>query len=92
MYERDTGICSFSPTIWERLRLTWWNGVTPEAQPALAASLDMEVAGEWVQQGDWLYDTGNFWADTEINRCGPGVYQAINRYYWIDDTQVWGPE
>lgn len=89
--ERDTGECSFDWSAWEKFRLTWWNSVNPEGQEALAVMLDIEVGEEWVQQGDYLYDQGNMWKDSAINRCGPGVLQATNRYYWLDDTEIWGP-
>lgn len=85
------GATSTPPDTWARFRLTWWNGTTPEGVPALTISLDKYIAGEWVQQGDWLYDTENMWATSDINRCGPGGYEVSYAYLWHDDTEVWGP-
>lgn len=86
-----TRTTSTTPDTWERFRTTWWNGTTPEGVPALTISLDKYIAGEWIQQGDWLYDTENMWATSDINRCGPGGFEVSYAYLWHDDTEVWGP-
>lgn len=78
---------------WEYFRLTWWNGKTPAGVDALAATLEKYIAGEWVKQGEVVYDTGNQFKDSEINRCGPGIVGVEQGYpTYIDDTEIWGPE
>lgn len=79
----------FEKDCWMRLRLTWKNAITGQGNANLDVTLDREVDGEWVQQGDPIHDPLNRWQDSEINRCGLmcDVYTAYHN--WIDDTEIW---
>lgn len=72
---------------WHRYRITWWNGVNEQNQPALACELEQEIGGEWVSRGI-LYDTANQFKDSATNRCGIGLTQVDN---FQDDTEIWIP-
>ena len=76
---------------WTHYRSFWYNGETPGHVPALCVDVYREIAGEWVKEGNTLYDTANSWKDSAINRAG---FKSYSRYgvpqYW-DDTEIWGP-
>lgn len=76
---------------WYQDRITWWNGLTADGEDALTLMLERYLAGEWVQQGDWLYDTANQFKDSETNRCGLRITQHEDHPVWFDDTEIWGP-
>ncbi len=77
---------------WYHDRWTWWNGRNPDAEEALTVMMERYIAGEWVQQDDWLYDTENRWKDSDINRCGIGGYEFLGKWTWFDDTLIYAPE
>lgn len=77
--------------MWHRDRITWWNGESMEGISAITISLEREIDGVWVQQGDWVYDIANQWKDSAVNRCGIGYYQNADKYGWFDDTEIWVP-
>lgn len=88
-----TQAATSDPGTWEFLRITWWNGMTPAGEEALAVTMEKYIAGEWVKQGDTIYHEANLWKDSEINRCGLSCYVIGADYYvWYDDTEIWGPE
>lgn len=80
---------TFPKNTWIQIRLSWWNGYTAAGLPALAVMMERYIAGEWVKQGDTLYDEDNEFKDSEINRCGPASRATSVNYAWIDDTEVW---
>ena len=75
---------------WYHFRTVFWNGADGEGNPALAVQLFLEVAEEWVQQGETLYDTQNQWKDSEINRLGIGGRTDSAPHHYFDDTEIWG--
>ena len=75
---------------WYHLRTIYWNGLNLEGTPALCIELYVEIDGQWVKQGNTLYDTVNEWKDSEINRSGIGG-RNIGYYQNFDDTEIWGP-
>ncbi len=76
---------------WVHYLVFWYNGKTPGETPALCVDIYVEVAEEWVKQGDTLYDTANAWKDSEINRCGIWPTPFSGYHNWFDDTEIWGP-
>lgn len=72
---------------WAEFRLTWWNGVDLQNNPALATELERKEDGVWVSYGI-VYDPDNRWKDSAINRVGVG---NLNPYNWFDDTEIWIP-
>ncbi|MBA7533078.1 hypothetical protein ES705_25313 [subsurface metagenome] len=88
---RDTGTGSIFVNQWVHYRVFWYNGKTPGEVEALCVDVYREVAGEWVKEGDTLYDVSNWFKDSEINRAGPfGRCYKTNSLY-CDDTEIWGP-
>lgn len=83
-------VVSFANTEWNHWRTVYWNGATPDGDPALCVELYKKVDGEWVQQGETLYDTENQWADSEINRSGIGCWTTAGATQLFDDTEIWG--
>lgn len=81
---------SFASNEWNHWRTIYWNGLNAVGEPALCVELYKEVAGEWIQQGETLYDTENQWADSEINRSGIGCWVDGVNYHLFDDTEIWG--
>lgn len=81
---------SWPQSEWNHWRTVYWNGADPAGNPALCVQLFREVAGEWVQQGETLYDTQNQWADSEINRSGIGCWTDAAAGHYFDDTEIWG--
>jgi len=77
---------------WYKDRITWWNGKTPDAEDCITVRLERWIAGEWLQQNDWLYDTVNRWYDSAVNRCGVGCDEQNDEYHWLDDTELWAPD
>lgn len=76
---------------WTHLRVLFWNGLTPELVEALCVNLYREVAGDWEKEGETMYDTDNYWKDSEINRVGFIPYSTGNLEEYWDDTEIWGP-
>lgn len=74
---------------WNHIRIIYWNGKNLEGQDALCNEFYLELAGEWVKQGETLYDTANQWAASEVNRSGIGA-QNNGWYQRFDDTEIWG--
>lgn len=99
LYRYVDGVLSFPDTTttftaaneWVHYRFFWYNGKTPAEQDALCVDHYREVAGEWVKLGDTMYDTDNYFKDSEINRCGfyPSPFNGYHN--WFDDTEIWGP-
>ena len=83
--------CYTAFNIWLHYRVFWYNGLTPGEQEALCVDVYYEDAGEWVKQGNTMYDTWNMWKDSEINRCGLLPISQLNYPIWHDDTEIWGP-
>lgn len=81
---------SWANNEWNHWRTVYWNGKTLAGEDALAVDLYKKVAGEWVQQGETLYDTENQWADSEINRSGIGCWTQYGKVHWFDNTEIWG--
>lgn len=86
----DTIPVAFGNNEWHHWRTVYWNGKNPLGEDALAVELYEEVAGDWVQQGETLYDTLNQWKDSEINRSGIGCWVDGVNYHLFDDTEIWG--
>ncbi|MBA7569784.1 hypothetical protein ES708_11525 [subsurface metagenome] len=76
---------------WFHWRTAFWNGTSPDHNPALCVNLYKEVAAEWIQQGETLYDEVNKWADSEINRVGIGCWVSSDTNKYFDDTEIWAP-
>lgn len=87
----DNTVCTTYLDQWMHHRSFWYNGFTPGEVPALCVDFYQEIAGEWVKEGDTLYDTMNKWADSEINRCGFRDYLVGANNSYRDDTEIWGP-
>ncbi|MBA7667109.1 hypothetical protein ES703_75194 [subsurface metagenome] len=83
--------CHYFLNQWTHYRLVWYNGKTPAEQEALCVDFYYEVAGEWVKEGDTMYDTANRWKDSEVNRCGYHPYITGGDHLYCDDTEIWGP-
>ncbi|GAH62811.1 unnamed protein product [marine sediment metagenome] len=87
---------TFTPCIipineWVHFRVFWYNGKTPAEREALCVDIYLEIDGQWVKQGDTLYDTLNKWKDSAINRCGFFGWGYDPYIEWWDDTEIWGP-
>lgn len=76
--------------IWYHWRTIYWNGFTPQGEPALVCELYLEVDGEWVKQVETLYDPINQWKESEINRSGIGGRVNGIWHFYFDDTEIWG--
>lgn len=76
---------------WEHLRTRFWSGKDPEGADALNVELFKEVAGDWVQQGDTVYDTEDQFKDSGINRLGVGGKTDSAPHHYFDDTEIWAP-
>lgn len=76
---------------WFHTRVFFYNGKTPGDAPALCVDVYREITGQWVKQGDTLYDTANSWKDSGINRAGFRGYSLYNHKQYWDDTEIWGP-
>lgn len=76
---------------WVHSRAFFYNGKTPGEVPALCVDLYREVAGEWIKEGDTLYDTANSWKDSARNRCGIWPTLTVGQILYLDDTEIWGP-
>ncbi|MBA7532467.1 hypothetical protein ES705_24693 [subsurface metagenome] len=87
----DTTPCYLAFNEWIHYRTVWYNGMTPGEEEALCVDVYVEVAGEWIKQGDTLYHTANSWKDSEINRCGFYVQLSSGMTRYFDDTEIWGP-
>ncbi|GAH97702.1 unnamed protein product [marine sediment metagenome] len=77
---------------WIKLRLSWWNGYSDNGLPALAVMLERYIDGEWVKQGDTLYDEDNHFKDSETNRCGLHALGQTIDVIFYDDTEIWERE
>jgi len=88
---RDSTTCIGHQNHWDHYRVFWYNGKTPGDVPALCVDVYYESAGEWVKQGDTLYDTANYWKDSGTNRAGFRGYSEANHPQYWDDTEIWGP-
>jgi len=82
--------CQVTIDTWQHWRVVFWNGLNPDLLEALCVSLYREVAGEWVQEGETMYDTDNSFKDSATNRCGFIARFYAHIQYW-DDTEIWGP-
>lgn len=89
--ERDRTTCETFINTWTHYRVLFYNGVTPGGVAALCVNLYREVAGEWVQEGETMYDTDNSWKDSEINRIGFNARSTYNHPQFWDDTEIWAP-
>lgn len=76
---------------WVHYRVAWYNGTTPGEVPALCTDFYREVAGEWLKEGDTIYDPYNLWKDSLVNRCGLLATGISVRTKYFDDTEIWGP-
>ncbi|MBA7543757.1 hypothetical protein ES705_36097 [subsurface metagenome] len=87
----DSTLCPDVIDTWIHYSIIWYNGFTPGSAAALCVDVYLEIAGEWVKQGDTMYDTDNLWKDSAINRVGfrPGVWAGTSE--WWDNTEIWGP-
>lgn len=83
--------CHYFLDEWTHYRIFWYIGKTPGDEDALCVDLYYEVAGEWVKEGNTMYDTNDRWADSDKNRCGLNVYLVPWDYQYFDDTEIWGP-
>jgi hypothetical protein len=90
-YYPDTSVCYTAANVWLHYRTFWYNGLTPGEVPALCVDIYLEVDGEWVKQGETLYDTVNAFKDSEINRCGIRANVSSDTSVYHDDTEIWGP-
>ncbi|MBA7572833.1 hypothetical protein ES708_14620 [subsurface metagenome] len=90
--KRDETSCQTFTDQWAHYRVVFWNGYTPLAVEALCVNLYREIAGEWVQEGETMYHTGNLWKDSEINRIGFHAHSLANWPEYWDDTEIWAPE
>ncbi len=88
---RDTTPCYMAYNQWIHYRVFWYNGKTPGEQDALCVDIYREIAGEWVKEGETMYDTDNSWKDSELNRCGLVAICEPGWSTWFDDTEIWGP-
>lgn len=89
--QRDNTTCYSAVDEWRHTRVFWYNGKTPGEVPALCVDLYREVAGEWIKEGETMYDTDNSWKDSAINRCGFRPLFEKNYPCYFDDTEIWGP-
>ena len=76
---------------WYHWRTRFWSGKNPAGADALNTELFLEVDGDWVQQGETLYDTQNQWKDSAINRSGIGGKTDSAPHHFFDDTEIWAP-
>ncbi|MBA7548861.1 hypothetical protein ES705_41329 [subsurface metagenome] len=81
----------FANDEWIHYRTFWYNGKTPGGVDALCVDIYVEIDGEWVKQGSTMYDTGNYFKDSETNRCGLRIALGGGQSAWYDDTEIWGP-
>lgn len=88
---RDTTTCPSFRNVWAHYCVFWYNGKTPGYVPALCVDVYREITGEWVKQGDTLYDTDNSWKDSGRNRAGFRAYSTYDHLQYWDDTEIWGP-
>ncbi len=99
LYRRIAGVSSsrgvtpcYTPiNEWIHCTVFWYNGKTPGDVPALCVDLYREIAGEWVKEGETIYDTANTWKDSAINRAGLDGIAQLNFPVYYDDTEIWGP-
>ncbi len=81
-----------SANTWQFLRATFYSGVNPANGSALVVTYELYIAGDWIQQGDPIYDPVDQWKDSGINRVGLGTKGlALGWEQWYDDTEIWGP-
>ena len=89
--KRDQTTCQTFVDTWTHYRVVFWNGYTPALEEALCVNLYREVAGEWIQEGETMYDTDNSFKDSETNRIGFAARSLANHPQYWDDTEIWGP-
>lgn len=87
----DQSVCQTFADTWTHYRVFWYNGKTPADAPALCVDLYREIAGEWVKEGETLYDTNNYFKDSDINRAGFIMFSRLNYPEYLDNTEIWGP-
>jgi hypothetical protein len=83
-----TGLSSSGLT-WEHWRIVFWDGINPSYQEALCVEVYKEIEGEWIKQGDTIYDTASQWKTSEINRIGFHCTTANSKRQCWDDTEIW---
>ncbi len=91
LYLRDETVCYWEHDEWIHYRVFWYNGKTPGDEDALCVDIYYEVAGEWVRTGATMYDTGNYFKDDPVNRCGIAGNLGLGHTEWFDNTEIWGP-
>ena len=88
---RDSTPCFGVQSEWVHYRIVWYNGITPGEQEALCVDVYLDVEGEWIKQGDTMYDTDNSFKDSAVNRAGfLSVAGGSIPMHW-DNTEIWGP-
>ncbi|MBA7534779.1 hypothetical protein ES705_27028 [subsurface metagenome] len=77
---------------WFLLRISWWNGVNPQSDPATIVRVEKFVEDVWTQFGDDVYDTNQRNIGNPVQRAGIGVHATGTGIiaYW-DDTEFWKP-
>ncbi len=80
---------SFTTNEWMKFRLSWWEGFSSLGVPATCVALEKYIAGEWVKQGNTLYDEDSHFKDSSINRVGHIAFVDNTRPQYWDDTEIW---
>ena len=70
---------------WYNTRLSWWY-----AWDVLNVSLELEVDGQWIQQGDLITVANDLFKTETHQRCGIGssLSAAAHKAYF-DNTSIW---
>lgn len=74
---------------WYHIRLTWESEPDPGNGTRIKFTFEVEVDGEWVQQGATAYHTADLWKDSGTNRMGGSRNTYITFPNYEDDTEYW---
>jgi hypothetical protein len=74
---------SLSADTWYKFRTSWWSD---PGLGGLVIRLERWDGSNWVKVFDDYVDSGDYWKDSSVNRCGPLGYRSGGYH---DDTEIY---